>query len=461
MQKLTFHMLANAHLDPVWLWDWREGFNEGLTTCRAVLDIMDSDPDVTFNRGEAAIYEHIEKSDPALFERITKYVRNGRWDVVGGTLIQSDENLPDTETLLRRYLRGQSYFTSRFGKPVEVGWSADCFGHSAGLPEDSRGRRHQIFHLHPAVFQRTPSAQPRLLVGRTGRITHPDLPPLSRLVLHRTRRAQRPAEQDARASENGSLRNVGILYGVGNHGGGPTRRQLADLKQWAGEHPDVQIVHSTFHRFFHELHEEVNALGPDKPFVHQDELNASERGCYSAMAKLKFLYRNTQAKLMRRECRFDRVVEAGQKAGRLLGRLGVDAVQQLSRHPAGHLLGARSRRADGPVVVGTAYGSRARVRCDQRPGDADRHARRPAPGPDLPTGTPFVVFNPHPTEYAGFAELETNLDWRPIWKYVNRVDDVPMRRALVPMASPAAFNRSRPRLFPITKCLGANACWSR
>ena len=62
--KMTFHLISNAHLDPVWLWDWREGLNQGLITCRTALNLMDENPELTFNRGEAAIYQHIEESDP-------------------------------------------------------------------------------------------------------------------------------------------------------------------------------------------------------------------------------------------------------------------------------------------------------------------------------------------------------------------------------------------------------------
>jgi hypothetical protein len=32
----VLHLLPNAHLDPVWLWDWREGMNEGTITTRTV-----------------------------------------------------------------------------------------------------------------------------------------------------------------------------------------------------------------------------------------------------------------------------------------------------------------------------------------------------------------------------------------------------------------------------------------
>lgn len=58
MKKLTFHLIGNAHLDPVWLWDWREGLNEGLITCRTILNLMDEFEELTFIRGESAIYQH-------------------------------------------------------------------------------------------------------------------------------------------------------------------------------------------------------------------------------------------------------------------------------------------------------------------------------------------------------------------------------------------------------------------
>jgi hypothetical protein len=135
MPRYIFHLIANAHLDPVWLWDWREGMTEGLTTVRTILDLMDERPEMTFIRGEAAIYRHIEKRDPETFERIRRQVEAGRWDVVGGTHIQPDTNLPATETLARQFLSAQTYFRSRFGRVPRIAWAADSFGHSAGLPE--------------------------------------------------------------------------------------------------------------------------------------------------------------------------------------------------------------------------------------------------------------------------------------------------------------------------------------
>src|SRR5258708_37781565 len=103
---MQFHLIANSHLDPVWLWDWREGLNEGITTVRAVLDLMDEDKSLTYIRGESVLYRHIEETDPATFKRILRYVKNSWWAVVGGTYFQSDTNLALSAKQPRRARRG-------------------------------------------------------------------------------------------------------------------------------------------------------------------------------------------------------------------------------------------------------------------------------------------------------------------------------------------------------------------
>ena len=106
----TLHIIPNAHLDPVWLWDQREGLDQGIRTIRSVLDLMDEFPELTFVRGEAAIYRHLEETDPAAFARVLDRVREGRWDVVGGTWIQPDTNLAGAFTLRRPFETGLAYF---------------------------------------------------------------------------------------------------------------------------------------------------------------------------------------------------------------------------------------------------------------------------------------------------------------------------------------------------------------
>ena len=80
----TIHLIPNAHLDQVWLWDWREGYNEAIATAQAVLDLLDRYPQLTFARGEANFYEPILQYRPDLIERIRRHIAAGRWEIVGG-----------------------------------------------------------------------------------------------------------------------------------------------------------------------------------------------------------------------------------------------------------------------------------------------------------------------------------------------------------------------------------------
>ena len=186
--RFTFHLIPNAHLDPVWLWDWREGMNEGLVTCRTILDLMDEDPDLTFIRGEAAIYEHIERTDPKTFRRIRKMVKAGRWDIVGGTVIQPDTNLPDTETFARHFLHGQQYFKSRFDRRVRVRVGRRFVWALRGSARHSGCRGDRGLRVFAARAECRADRQGRILVGGSGRLARFGLPDAGWVVWVRTAR---------------------------------------------------------------------------------------------------------------------------------------------------------------------------------------------------------------------------------------------------------------------------------
>ena len=75
---MLVHMIGNAHIDPVWLWPWQSGADEALATMASAADRCDEYPEFVFTRGEAWVYQQVEKVRPDLFARIRKLVeRNG------------------------------------------------------------------------------------------------------------------------------------------------------------------------------------------------------------------------------------------------------------------------------------------------------------------------------------------------------------------------------------------------
>ena len=134
-KKKTLHMIGNAHIDPVWLWRWPDGFSEVKATFQSALDCMDEYDDFIFTCGCSLYYRWVEENEPEMFRRIQRRVQEGRWVLAGGWLIQPDCNFPAGESFARQSLYGQRYFLKRFGRCARVGYNVDSFGHNAMLPQ--------------------------------------------------------------------------------------------------------------------------------------------------------------------------------------------------------------------------------------------------------------------------------------------------------------------------------------
>ncbi len=293
-KDVTLHMIGNAHLDPVWLWRWQEGFQEAKATFRSVLSLMREYPDFVFTSSSAAIYEWVERSDPGMFREIRQRVSEGRWRIVGGWWIQPDCNVPGGESFVRQGLYGQRYFREKLGVVSTVGYNVDSFGHNGNLPQILRksSMRSYVFmrpgphekELPGPVFWWESADGSRVLAFRIpdGYATwQPDL-----------------AEHVCRCAEvlRPSLAEGMCFYGVGNHGGGPTRENLESIRA-LNESPDYPtLVMSDPESFF----ESVSRQGLSLPVV-RDDLQHHASGCYSAESGVKRLNRTAENRLVAAE----------------------------------------------------------------------------------------------------------------------------------------------------------------
>lgn len=427
MSTPKLHLIANAHLDPVWLWDWREGLTEGITTCRTILDLMDENPDLTFIRGEAAIYAHIEEFDPATFARIRQQIEAGRWEVVGGGWIQPDTNLSSTETLCRQFQVGRAYFQARFGRAPRVAWAADSFGHSAGLPEILAGAGMDSFAFSrpfasemalekPAFWWQAPSGA-RVLAYRADAgwygCEDDEMP--------------RRLDETLEAAARRDVQNVAVFYGLGNHGGGPTRRLLRDIETWKNAHPDIEVLHSGLQRFFDALRAEAAEQGDDFFPTKSGELNFCLRGCYSSAAKIKYPFRRLEAAAGRAETLSHLVSAATDTPSSKDAAAVWETVLFNSFHDI--LPGTSIERAleDQQNEIGGALFQAQKIELRALNALAARvDTTVPAAIGDAPKATPFLVWNPQPRAASGFIELEAHLDYRPLMNYEHRVGDVPL-----------------------------------
>jgi len=134
-KQSTLYVVAYAHLDTQWRWDYATTIREYLTkTMRLNFDWFGRYPHYVFNFSGANRYRMMKEYYPADYERLKKYVAAGRWFPAGSSMEENDVNSPSAESIIRQVLYGKEFFRREFGKTSAEYMLPDCFGFPASLP---------------------------------------------------------------------------------------------------------------------------------------------------------------------------------------------------------------------------------------------------------------------------------------------------------------------------------------
>lgn len=307
--KQKIYCVGNAHLDVVWMWRWQEGSCEAKATVRSALDRMKEYPDFRFVCSSAVVYRWIEEFDPAMFEEIRARVREGRFILVGGWMVQPDCNNPSGESFARQGLYAQRYFHEKFGVTARVGYNVDSFGHHANIPQILRkSGMDSYFFMRPSpaekpmessLFRWRSADGSEVLAYRIWKKYNFDFSASGELE---------ELLEGASDAAGTDVDCVPLFYGVGNHGGGPTKRNIELLLDYRKNHPDTEVIFSDAADFFDEARREMRDIA-----VYQGDLQHHASGCYSAVSAVKALIRRTENRLYSAEI-------WSVAAARLLGR---------------------------------------------------------------------------------------------------------------------------------------------
>jgi alpha-mannosidase len=292
----TVHLVFNAHIDPIWLWPWTSGLDAVLNTCETMCNLLDRNPDVTFTRGEAWVYERIERIDPALFRRIQAHVRAGRWEIVGGWYLQPDCNLPGVEGFRKQIELGRDYFRSRFGQFPKIAYNVDSFGHATILPRLMRefGQTHYVMMRPQEHEMKLPARLFRWRGERGG-------PAVTTFrIAGGYNHGQRDGEivkkewfEKAVSELPPGVDETMCFLGFGDHGGGPSQAMIDWCRANPEPLPGVRLKFSSPSRFFRAVAGHERRL----PEV-AGELQYHAIGCYSVHRRVKTEVRRAENLLL-------------------------------------------------------------------------------------------------------------------------------------------------------------------
>jgi len=279
----VIHLISNAHLDPVWLWQWQEGAAEAISTFRTAAELCEKNETFVFNHNEVTLYKWVQEYEPCLFKRIQNLVKKGRWHIMGGWYLQPDCNMPSGESIIRQILLGKNYFKKHFGVEPRTAINFDPFGHSRGLVQilSKSGYDSYLFGRPGKQHCQLP-ADEFVWVGFDGsEITGTRFSGWHNSPLGKARETI-----EKRIEDNPDKKICAILWGVGNHGGGPSKIDLKNVNDLINQTKDYVIKHSWPECYFRDVKKKK-----DKLPHHKNDLNSWAVGCYTSQIRIKQKHR--------------------------------------------------------------------------------------------------------------------------------------------------------------------------
>lgn len=388
------HLVCNAHIDPVWLWEWEEGAATAISTFRVAADLCEQFDDFIFNHNEAILYQWVEEYEPALFERIQDLVARGKWHIMGGWYLQPDCNLPSGESFVRQILLGRDYFEEKFNVRPATAINFDPFGHSRGLVQimAKTGYDSYVF-CRPAGYQKVSSNftwsgfDGSEIIGLKSYTGYNS--PLGK------------AEEKIRTvmEEHPEDDPLMILWGVGNHGGGPSREDLQEISQLIEADHDAAIFHSTPEHYFSGIKQRKAGLP-----VHADDINPVFPGCYTSQIRIKQKHRELENELFATE----KMVASAWIHGRMEypGPALEEAMKTLAASEFHDILpGSSIQPVEETSLRLMNYGLEILSRIKAKAFYAFAQGQRVAKDGEIP----ILVYNPHPFSVENVLECELNL----------------------------------------------------
>lgn len=290
-KEITIHCVAHAHIDMNWQWGYQETISVATETFRTMLRLMEEYPEFTFSQSQAAVYEMVEKYDPTMLGEIRRRVQEGRWELSASTWVEADKNMANGESQCRQIYYTKQYLARLFQinpDSLRLNFEPDTFGHSVHVPEIlQNGGVDYFYHCRGTK----PPKGPYIWKAPSGKsVLAYQEPSWYQGPINNRDFAYYP--QFGAKMADGTLTEFLKVYGVGDHGGGPSRldiERILDMMSWP-LYPTLKF--SRYDTYFSYL-DSVRHLLPE----FSGELNFVFTGCYTSQSRIKMANRKAELRL--------------------------------------------------------------------------------------------------------------------------------------------------------------------
>ena len=297
-QATTYYCIGHAHIDLGWLWPIRETKRKVARTFANQIRNLAIYDGFYFAESQPQMFEWLHEEYPEFFERVKKYVLEGRIELQGGMWVESDTNLTGGESWIRQCLYGQKYWKDNFDFKSRMCWLPDVFGFPATLPQVLKKSGMDYFmtiKLTSNDFNRFPYRSFNW-VGLDGTKLLAHMEPLGDYNAGNSPLAIIRSED--RYSEKDICDKALLIYGDGDGGGGPGEGHLEYMMRHQKNIDGLAPCKtSPAVNFFDDIKDMA-----DKLPTHEGELYYERhQGCYTSQANAKKWNRRIEEKLHKLE----------------------------------------------------------------------------------------------------------------------------------------------------------------
>lgn len=286
----TVYATGHAHLDLAWLWPMRETKRKAERTFSNQLRNMERYPDYVFGASQPQQFAWIEEKHPELFKELGAAIERGQLEPQGGMWVECDTNVTGGESLIRQNVYGKRYWKEKFGKDMRMCWLPDVFGFSGNLPQIIRKCGMDYFETIKLSWNEHNKFPHRAFIWEgiddSEVIVH--MPP------DETYNSEGNAWSLLNAVKNfperDKVKTFGMLYGIGDGGGGPGEGHIEAIRHGADLKGLPKVEMRPAIDYFDKLAESKDVL-----VRHKGELYLEKhQGTYTTQSKNKFYNRHIE-----------------------------------------------------------------------------------------------------------------------------------------------------------------------
>lgn len=289
-KAITVHLIGHTHIDMDWMWTWPDTVHCVRRDAKAVTDMMDDYPELTFTHSQVPTYKIMQEMDPDVFAKVRQRIAEGRWENAAGTWVEGDLHMADGESIARHMLYASNWSKAQLGTPAKVLWEPDTFGHPGNMPQLAKlGELDTYFHwrCNPGRDDNWPA---RLWEGVDG------TPVLAFSTCYGSNLQPDAVQGNILNYLAFGLSNALHIWGLGDHGGGIPRFQLGVLEMYRHKPLIPTFKFSTMGALSQAILSEKNKLKRNK-----GETYTLFEGCFTTHASIKRYNRYCETALLTAE----------------------------------------------------------------------------------------------------------------------------------------------------------------